>query len=325
MTGQSLLLRGAAFHLRPDPFVAVHHGFDFCFAVFHQSTSPPQNSPIIRVIPTPSTFTTIRNKLSGLKENLAFSNRWSVLAQRLFHPGHPLVSYLWKGRWWLVCDTRYQDANAAKEVLAGGCYDAFIARSARGGRLSYVNVGAHIGTFDIAVASLVAEVPFACSVEMHPGTFARLNFNLHLNGLSQVRTVNVGVGGEIGTATICTSGSSLAHKLSTAPGGNGATENGTSVPVLTLGALLDRAAAGDREFDLLKLDCEGAEYAIIAEAAPALLRRFAHLVIELHPTADESAVEDLWRKLASCGFAPDGEKPVAFTAGVLRFWTRNEP
>lgn len=272
-----------------------------------------------------SALKTIRNKLSGLRENLAFSNRWAVIAQRLFRPGCRVVPYCWKKRWWIVCDTRCQDANAVKEVLAGGCYDAFITRSARGGRLSYVNVGAHIGTFDIAVASLVAEVPFACSVEMHPGTFARLNFNLHLNGLSQVRTVNVGVGGEIGTATICTSGSSLAHKLSTAPGGNGAAENGTSVPVLTLAALLDRAAAGDREFDLLKLDCEGAEYAIITEAAPALLRRFAHLVIELHPTADEFAVEHLWRKLASCGFTPDGEKPVAFTAGVLRFWTRNEP
>ena len=272
-----------------------------------------------------SALEAIRNKLSGLRENLAFSNRWSVIAQRLFHPGYRVVSYCWKKRRWIVCDTPCQDANAVKEVLAGGCYDGFIASSARDGRLSYVNVGTHIGTFDIAVAGLVAEVPFACSVEMHPGTFARLNFNLHLNGLSQVRTVNVGVGGETGTATICTSGSSLAHKLSTAPGGNGAAGSGTSVPVLTLAALLDRAGAGDREFDLLKLDCEGAEYAIIEEAAPALLRRFAHLVIELHPTAVESSVDQLWRKLASCGFTPAGEQPVALTTGVLRFWTRNQP
>lgn len=75
----------------------------------------------------------IRNKLSGFRENLAFSNRWSVIAQRLFHPRYPVVSYFWKRRWWLVCDTHCQDANAAKEVLARGCYDAFIARSARGG------------------------------------------------------------------------------------------------------------------------------------------------------------------------------------------------
>ena len=267
----------------------------------------------------------IKAKLAGFFENFAFSNRWSVVTQRIFRRGHPVVPYLWKKRWWIVCDTRCQDANAVKEVLAGGCYDEFITRSARGGRLSYVNVGAHIGTFDIAVASLVAEVPFACSVEMHPGTFARLNFNLHLNGLSRVRTVNVGVGGEIGTAQICPSGSSLAHKLSTAPGGNSTDGSAVSVPVLTLASLLERADAGDREIDLLKLDCEGAEYAIIGEAAPALLRRFAHLVIELHPSAAEDAVDQLWRKLASCGFSPAGEQPVALTTGVLCFWTRNEP
>lgn len=270
-------------------------------------------------------ISSIKAKLAGFFENFAFSNRWSVIAQRIFRRGYPVVPYLWKKRWWIVCDTRCLDANAVKEVLAGGCYDEFIMRSARAGRLSYVNVGAHIGTFDIAVASLVAEVPFACSVEMHPGTFARLNFNLHLNGLSHVRTVNAGIGGETGTASICASGSSLAHKLSTAPGGNDAGKSADSVPVITLAALLDRADAGDREFDLLKLDCEGAEYAIVEEASPALLRRFVNLVIELHPPAAESSVDELWRKLASCGFTPAGEKPAALTAGVLRFWTRNEP
>ena len=267
----------------------------------------------------------LQNKLSGFRENLAFSNRWSVLAQRLFHPGRPLVSYLWKKRWWLVCDTRCQDANAVKEVLARGCYDAAITRSARDGRLAYVNVGAHIGTFDIAVASLVREVPFACGVEMNPHTFARLNFNLRLNGLVQVRTINAGVGGENGTARVRASGCSLADNLFANAGGSQDGGESFIVPILTLAKVLEQAGVGDREIDLLKVDCEGAEYPIIEESSPALLRRFANVVMELHPPAAGCSVDRLYRKMESCGFTTTGAEPREMTCGELRFWKRTQP
>ena len=267
----------------------------------------------------------IRNKLSGFRENLAFSNRWSVIAQRLFHPGRPVISYLWRGRWWLVCDTRFHDANAVKEVLARGCYDAFITRSARGGRLSYVNVGAHIGAFDIAAASLVETIPFACSVEMNPRTFARLNFNLHLNGLAQIRTINAGVGGENGTARVRATGCSLADSLFANAGADEAGKNDFTVPVLTLVKVIEKAGAADREFDLLKVDCEGAEYSIIEESSPALLRRFANVVMELHPPAAGCSVDRLCRKMESSGFTSTEAQPGELITGELRFWTRTQP
>lgn len=269
-----------------------------------------------------SVASVIRNKLSGFRDNLAFSNRWSVIAQRLFHPGCPVVSYRWKKRWWLVCDTRCQDANAAKEVLARGCYDGFIARSARKGSLSYLNIGAHIGTFDIAVASLVGEVPFGCSVEMNPGTFSRLNFNLHLNGLVQVRTLNAGVGGENGTARVRATGCSLADNLFANDGAPASGGESFTIPILTLAKVLEQAGAADREFDLLKVDCEGAEYSIIEESAPAVLRRFANVVMELHPPTAGCSVDRLYRKMESSGFTTTGVQPRELTSGELRFWTR---
>jgi|GEM_PF-1407296 len=272
-----------------------------------------------------SALDAIRNKLSGFRENLAFSNRWSIIAQRLFHPGRPVVSYFWKRRWWIVCDTRCHDANAVKEVLAGGCYDSFITRSARDGCLSYVNIGAHIGTFDVAVASLVGKIPFGCSVEMNPGTFARLNFNLRLNGLVQVRTINAGVGGENGNASVRATGCSLADNLFAKSAAQ--TEGGESfiVPVLTLAKVLKQVGAAEREFDLLKVDCEGAEYSIIEESSPALLRRFANVVMELHPPAAGCSVDRLYRKMESSGFTTTEAQPREMTCGELRFWTRTEP
>ena len=265
----------------------------------------------------------IKAKLAGFLENLSFSNCWSVMMQRLFHRSHPLVTYLWKKRWWCVCDARRQDANAAKEVLAGGCYDAFILRSARDGGLSYVNVGAHIGTFDIAVASTVGEIPYAVSVEMNPSTFARLNFNLDVNRLLQVRTLNAGIGGENGTARVRTSDCSLADSLYATASGQPGDKDGFIVPIWTLANAIGEAGVAEREFDLLKLDCEGAEYAIVEESSPTVLRRFAHVVMELHPPVTPGDMERLWRKMESCGFTATEAQPRGFEGGVLRFWTRN--
>ncbi len=268
-----------------------------------------------------SVVSTVQNKLSGFLQNLAFSNRWSVIIQRLLHPSYPVVAYLWKSRWWIICDTRCQDARAAKEVLAGGCYDAYIARSAHDGRLSYVNIGAHIGTFDIAVASHVAEVPFACSVEMNPATFARLNFNLHLNRQLQVRTVNAGVGGVDGTTSVRATGCSLADNLFVDPTMQVADVQSFTVPIWTLGKVLEKAGAHEQQFDLLKVDCEGAEYAIIEESSTDLLRRFRNVVMELHPPPSGCSVDRLCKKMEHSGFRAVDE----LASKELRFWTRSDP
>ena len=185
-----------------------------------------------------------------------------------------------------------------------------------------MNIGAHIGTFDIAAASLVKEIPFACSVEMNPRTFTRLNFNLHLNGLAQVTTINAGAGGKNGTAGVRPTGCSLADNLFA----NGATamdgKDDFTVPVLTLATVLEQAGMADREFDLLKVDCEGAEYSIIAESSPSLMRRFANIVMELHPEPAGESADALYRKLADCGFRTDQPPCVPSQEPGIRFWHR---
>ena len=269
-----------------------------------------------------SALKAIRNQITGFRQNLAFSNGWSILAQRLFRRHCPLVSYHWKKRWWLVCDLRYQDAHAPKELLADGCYDRWILRSIRDGCLSYVNVGANIGAFDIAVAGLAKQIPHACSIELNPGTFARLSFNVHLNNLRYVRMLNCGVGGEPGTFVVHSSNCSLADGLFAPPLAGAEDLQAFKVPILTLADSLEKVGLGETQFDLLKLDCEGAEYGIIRQSSPELLRRFRNVVIELHPEPPNESAAALYEKLTGCGFETDQPQWLPSEPPGLRFWER---
>ncbi len=266
-----------------------------------------------------SLFTTIRNKFSGLAGTLAFSNRWIIVLQRLFRPSDPLVAYCWRKRWWLLCDARLQDTQAAKEVLANGCYRPWIQRSIREGSLSYVNVGANVGAFDLAVAAEAARVPHGLSVELNPRTFVRLKFNIEANGLHQIRLLNAGVSRSSGSFQFQQSECSLGDSLFAAAG---PARCGVTVPLMTLDEALSAGGLGDAEFDLLKLDCEGSEYGIVAGAASGCLRRFRNIVVELHPEPAGESAAALYRRLAECGFRTEQPEWVSSQKAELRFWSR---
>lgn len=58
------------------------------------------------------------------------------------------------------------------------------------------------------------------------------------------------------------------------------------IEALSLWQLLDEYLAPDEEVGLLKLDCEGAEYPIIAGAAEDALKRCRRIAMEFHATSE---------------------------------------
>jgi hypothetical protein len=78
---------------------------------------------------------------------------------------------------------------------------------------------------------------------------------------------------------------------------------GTPIELMTLEALLERYGSDRQDYDLLKLDCEGAEYAILRLTPAAVLRRFRYLVIEFHSEPPGESVEVVYAALAKRGFA----------------------
>lgn len=137
-----------------------------------------------------------------------------------------------------------------------------------------VDIGAHIGGTAVLCAKLGAKV---YAVEPDPENFELLLENISLNGVEDnVLFQNVAVGGKSGTRSL--------RKNESNSGGFGfftAIDKPTSeveVQTVTLAEVLE-----DLEYvDLLKMDCEGAEYEILFEADESLFDKIGQISMEMH-------------------------------------------
>jgi len=159
-----------------------------------------------------------------------------------------------------------------------------------------VDVGAHIGAF-AAFAARAAKDVAVLAFEPHPENFELLTSNLARNGLTQVRAQNCGVAGSKGSRDLHVSTNPAGHSLHIAePGRNDA----MPVPTVTLADVLAMHALP--AIDLLKMDCEGAEYEILEAAVPDALRRVRRIAMEAHRLDGSRTPERLASLLESQGF-----------------------
>jgi FkbM family methyltransferase len=163
-----------------------------------------------------------------------------------------------------------------------------------------VNIGANIGAFDLLLLERGLTIEAGLAVELNPRTVARCLVNLQSNGLFLTQVVNAGVAGSDGHTMFHPGEASLSDSIFTPP----AAGVGAQVELLTLQTLLEKYAGHFPRFDLLKLDCEQAEYAIIRLTPPSLLRKFRYIIVEFHPEPENESVEAAYAKLKEAGFLP---------------------
>lgn len=168
----------------------------------------------------------------------------------------------------------------------------------------FVDIGANIGAFALAVCSRWPEARVVC-LEPAPGAFAHLVSNLEANGCAaRVDAIAAAVTGQSGPSLVslferpsdsCTSTTVIA--FARAP----ASPPGRWVQVRAV--CLDEVLANfERGIDCMKLDVEGAEYDIVAGTQLATLRRLRHVVVEYHPVPDRELAE-LVERFAQAGLA----------------------
>lgn len=169
-----------------------------------------------------------------------------------------------------------------------------------------VDIGAGIGEFTLLAASAGAR---AVAFEPSPASFSLLRRNLEANGAGNVVATHAAVTGRTGTTRIAVEGDPL-----TARAGEG---SGVQVRALSLQDAL--AEVSMRAVDMLKIDCEGAEYDILMAATPALFARVRRIVMEVHDLDDDHTMSHIVRHLEGAGYRVETfPNPVHTWTGYLR-------
>lgn len=171
-----------------------------------------------------------------------------------------------------------------------------------------VDVGAGIGEFTLLAAMSGARV---VAFEPSPTSFATLRENLGLAGMADVVALDIAIGDSEGSTILDITGDPLRHGPTHDPAA------GIQVRALSLAGAL-REGGLDR-VDLLKMDCEGAEYDILRGAEPDTLARIDRIVMEYHDLDEQRIHGELVKALEGAGFQVETfANPVHTWTGYLR-------
>jgi FkbM family methyltransferase len=163
-----------------------------------------------------------------------------------------------------------------------------------------VDVGANAGFFSLFAASLFpGATVYAC--EPVPANFQQLTRNRERNGKRDIFCLPMAVCNHDGEVFL---NFVLEENFTTAATivGNGeGTDKGLTVPCVTLATLFQ--THGIDRCDLLKLDCEGAEFDILYGCAPEFFSRIERIAMEVHEGPHEkNDMQALAAFLESQGF-----------------------
>lgn len=158
-----------------------------------------------------------------------------------------------------------------------------------------VDVGAHIGCFSVAFATLHPGARVHC-YEPTPSTGSYLSRNVEQNGLAdRISVHHSAVAASSGVLVMADNGTGSGHNGVLHLGEEGA----VTIEVPSVG-LEDVVAAAGGRVDVLKMDAEGAEYDVVLNASAQVWSAVGRVVMEYHalPGHDFEQIEE---RLAEAG------------------------
>lgn len=157
-----------------------------------------------------------------------------------------------------------------------------------------VDVGSHVGIFSV-YASRFCKNGRIVSYEPVEKNFRLLQENLELNRLKNVSAFNVAIAAKKGKIKIYHGEDQAASTI------YGDSHNYTEIDTIPLREVFD---SGQMErCDLLKLDCEGAEYEILASLPDEYFNRINRICMEYHQIRDSNRLlADMMHRLEKLGY-----------------------
>lgn len=160
-----------------------------------------------------------------------------------------------------------------------------------------LDIGGHIGTFALTAAQQAKKGRVVCC-EPHPSNFTLLQKNVALNNLHHIALENKAVSNAKGTLLLYsdTTARSGRHSLIKSP----SAVKEYKVETTTLAEIIKKYKI--ISIDLLKMDCEGAEYNILFNCPSKILASIKKIALEHHALNKEKNVSTLKAFLQKEGF-----------------------
>lgn len=239
----------------------------------------------------------IKTCLSIIK---TYRNWWSVLGD-IFHINQGLyLTFLRNGMIFKV-RAGEKDVNIINEVFISQSYRSALRFIKK--RSTVIDIGGHIGTFAM-VANKAADDVKVFTYEPFVGSYNLLKENIFLNKSRNISAFNMAVTGK-GEKEIKLYIKTIGNDFA----GNSVYGSGSSVSVKATNLSEIFKENEISHCDLLKIDCEGAEYDIILNAPRSIFKKIDNIVLEYHtPFGDPKKLKNL---LEDCGF-----KVIEETKGV---------
>lgn len=150
-----------------------------------------------------------------------------------------------------------------------------------------IDIGSHVGFFTIYAAKLASEGKIY-AFEPASNSFELLKKNIEMNKLSNVITENYAVLKNSGTATLFVDKNFAIGNTMFGAGSHSEKEIVTAISMLNI---FDKYQI--KRVDLLKLDCEGAEFEIILNLTKNELEKIVKISAEIHHNIGNYTVEEL--------------------------------
>ena len=178
-----------------------------------------------------------------------------------------------------------------KEIFVDGCYDNLPVKS---NKPLVIEVGANTGLFVLRIKSTYPEAEII-SYEPYPPNYNSLLETIELNNIENIKPIKMAVADKPGKLKLFIHPTNIGgHSIFEENAG----ENYIEVKATTIESILS-----DNNIsvcDLLKLDCEGAEYLILKSLTREIANNIRNIVYE--PTHNQYSVEELNSYLKNLGY-----------------------
>ena len=169
------------------------------------------------------------------------------------------------------------DIWSIKETLLDGFYTRYGVQIKNGWHV--LDVGAGIGDFSLLAAYGNSD-SVVYAYEPFPESYQLLYKNIKLNGFENIQPVNAALWGVEGTLKLDTSSGEPLQIMSMDSGEEADIQEVVKIEAVSLAGVFDQHEID--HLDIIKLDCEGAEYEILMKTSDEIFKKIDRIIMEYH-------------------------------------------